>query len=93
MPDYSAGIVKAWNTTHTADAYGWLYFNERIVGNGVQTGQLSINNVVVAKDFANWSDTEEHSHFLPVSKGDSYIATGGTSSYQTLIFYPAKGGQ
>ena len=92
-PDWANGLTKSWGDEHTAECAGYLYFSERVVGNNVQSGQLTINGVTAAYDFANWNDTEEHSHFIKVAKNDVYKATGGMTNNRGLIFYPCKGAQ
>lgn len=91
MPDLSAGISKAWGTAHTAELDGWIYLQALVVGNGVRDATLQINGVTVWHIYEEWNSTHITSGFIPIEKGNTYIATGGATS-QALIFYPCKGG-
>lgn len=88
FPDYKNGISKVWNTLHTAECDGWINVGSG-VGNTENYIYITINGVqLIGASNAGPNGFGAYS-FLPVSKGDKYIVSGGYSFY-TLVFYPAK---
>ena len=86
MPDYSAGVSKAWNTDITAENYGVIIAN---AGAGdVKTLKAKVNgNQLPYNDIA--SNGKLSISFI-VSKGDVYKVYDGNGT-GTIFFYPFKG--
>lgn len=83
MPDYSAGVDKNANVTHTAEEDGFVFWQAL---NTLQ-GTFYVNNVLYGLALGadnKWADS--NSIMIPVSKGDTYNCTGAS----TFIFYPSK---
>lgn len=88
MPDYSAGISKSANVTHTAEQDGFIKWGVNIANNGA--GALTINGTEFARITAgNPTGLQPAQGFIvPIAKGSTYYAGGGISM---LVFYPLKG--
>ena len=86
MPDYSAGVSKAWNTDITAENYGVIIAN---AGAGdVKTLKAKVNgNQLPYNDIAS---NGKLSISFVVSKGDVYKVYDGDGT-GTIFFYPFKG--
>lgn len=78
-PNYTGGISKAINTTHTAECSGIII--NFLSGSVIST--VTIDNIVFG-----WSTSNASNNAIwPVAKGSTYTATNGT-----LTFYSARGG-
>ena len=94
MPDYTAGVSKTWNTDYTADSDGYIFAGGVTSSNGSKEWGLTVAGVLYnfVADGGDVVDVRT-TIFIPVSKGESYKATGG-GDYQgnrILKFYPCKG--
>lgn len=87
FPDYSNPITKTWNTTYTADADGWLW----VLANNQATGVTVTINGNLIINFGTTSALVGDACFIPISKGDTYIVSGGYPGTQYTKFYPIKG--
>lgn len=85
FPDMSVnGINCNINVEITANRDGWLLFTvEAAYDNRTY---LKVNNKVFGMVGNNGSVTTRAAIPVPISKGDKYIATGGS-----LVFYPCRG--
>lgn len=85
-PNYTAGVIKTWNTLYTVTSPGWV----NIYG---VTGQdeiaLLVNGIkVLANAALSTQDTVTIAGQVMVKMGDTYIGTGTAS---TITFYPIIG--
>lgn len=88
LPDYTAGVSKAFNTEHTAETNGWVNFVGFITKD--QTLMLYVNGVAVTGLHCTYDAQNTYKDQIPVAKGDVYKLTGGHSN-QAIVFYPCKG--
>jgi hypothetical protein len=86
MPNYSAGVTKALDTTYTADTDGWL--NIRVDGTTVGC-KIIVNDILLTSSgiYTDW----EVACIAPVSKGDTYLFESGSGTLVNCKFYPCKG--
>lgn len=90
FPDYARAVSKNWNNTYTANCDGYIYVRANC-GGALSFVYLTINSVsyVVHGD---GSEGSEGAIVMPVSKGDTYIASGGNYLPNcTIKFIPAIG--
>lgn len=86
MPDYSAGVTRAWNTSYTAEVAGWI-FAEADDSSNTEDGYIFIDGQKFR--FIATTDTIHSTFFAPVSKGATYKGVGAV--VQAMKFYPCKG--
>lgn len=91
-PDYSSVQSRAWNTTYTADSYGWVWASLNTSPGGLTT--LTINGTAFTVGRSTKSETAFGSgSMFFVSPSDTYLASGNldASGHYQLYFIKCKG--
>ena len=74
--DYANPVSKVWGTSYTATTDGIVTFYARC--NSGQTGYFTINSNTVAKNYNGTDGVTYLQGEFPISKGDTYQASGAT---------------
>ena len=95
MPDYSAGVSKAWDTALQAEVDGWIE-----VAGGTNNAGYASYHLYISKNGTDFVSTMASLYtntqygndikIVPIPKNYYYKADGGSNSH-SLIFYPCKG--
>ena len=94
MPEYSAGISKAWGVLHTAETAGYVFAYIRGVSSGNSISRyLSVNGSSLAFGGGEQQRSQASSScFIPVNKNDTYQTFNlSDTPAKGVIFYPLKG--
>lgn len=82
LPDYTAGITKAANITHTAECNGWVLFYQF---NNSERYFLIDGNQLHLGAGNSGSFYSGNSIFMPIAKGQTFMG------YDEITFFPCVG--